>query len=164
MFSRVLEGFKNHYLYIPARYVNYTAFDYRINGTGKPLIEDLEVIASMRNILRFAKVSAQVKNSIPNTKVTVKLDEDDPDMEKTMEEIKGMIMNLNESLVPIGIIDSYDVSKWLHSAGYTLEYKDGQLPDMTIDINDSNRNIPIPDKELEDDLKKSIVYEDGFKS
>jgi hypothetical protein len=162
MFSRVLEGLKTTILYIPARYVNYTAFDYRINGTGKPLIEDLEVIASMRNILRFAKVSAQVKNSIPNTKVTVKLDEDDPDMEKTMEEIKGMIMNLNESLVPIGIIDSYDVSKWLHSAGYTFEFKGGQLPDMTIDINDSNRNIPIPDKELEDDLKKSMYMKMGL--
>lgn len=162
MLSRVLAEKQTRVLYIPEVQVSYFAFDYRENGTGKTLLEELKLLSSLRALLRFSKVSATIKNNIGVTKVDVKLDEDDQDAQARIEEVRDFVMKTREMTIPIGLNTSTDIVDWLHRTGFMFTYDHPSLPDMKIDMSEHTPNHPVADDELEDELKKSTYMKLGL--
>jgi len=162
MLGRTLKNNKTKLLYVPATQLSYYAFNYRENGTGKPILDDLLVQSSLRTMVKFSKVSALIRNNIPNVKVDVQLDNDDPDAPKTMESVRAYVMNTRSLSLPIGLNKTTDVVDWLHKYGFSFNFKHDSLPDMSIDTSEESRSHVVPDEEVETELGKSMYMKLGL--
>ena len=159
---RTLNNLQTRLLYVPSSQLSYYAFNFRSNGTGKPILDGLSTISSLRTMLRFSKISALIRNSIPNTEVSVTLDDNDPDAPKTMESIKSYVMNTRSLSLPIGITKTSDVVDWLHKYGFNFNFKHADLPDMEINSDEKSVNHTLPDSDAEDELKRMMYMKMGL--
>lgn len=160
MLTRALKHQRTNLLYLPKELVNYFAYDFRDNGTGKSLMEKNSVLYSIRAILLFTKLMAQVKNSVTNTKVTVNLDEDDPDPEKTIADITNLAMHSRRTIFPFGVVNVKDLSQWAQSLGFYFDFKGNGIPNMEVNFEDTSTNKTIPDTAVDEDIRKMIFM--GF--
>ena len=87
MLARSLANKGTRVLFMPIEVVSYFANDYLPTGIGKSLMDSMKILTSLRAVLLFAKVMAMTKAAIARTIVNVELDPDDPDPQKTMEEV-----------------------------------------------------------------------------
>lgn len=160
MLTRALKHQRTNLLYLPKELVNYFAYDYRDNGTGKSLMEKNSVLYSIRAILLFTKLMAQVKNSVTNTKVTVNLDEDDPDPEKTIADITNLAMHSRRTIFPFGVVNVKDLSQWAQSLGFYFDFKGNGIPNMEVNFEDTSTNKTVPDTAVDEDIRRMIFM--GF--
>lgn len=160
MLTRALKNQRTNLLYLPKELVNYFAYEYRDNGTGKSLMEKNSILYSIRAILLFTKLMAQVKNSITNTKVTVNLDEDDPDPEKTIADVTNLAMHSRRTIFPFGVINVKDLSQWAQSLGFYFDFQGEGIPNMKIDFEDTSTNKVVPDTSIDEDIRRMIFM--GF--
>lgn len=155
MLARALSARQTKVLYIPSDYIVYYAHSFYQNGVGKSLTDDLMVISSIRAMSLFAKLMAMVKNSIPATKVRVSLDEDDPDPDKTIDAIMAMVLNNQQTYLPIGTTNIADITDWATRLGYEFEFTGHpRIPTTTIDYESAKINHEVPDDDLDEDLRK----------
>lgn len=173
MWERVLRNKKTKLLFIPSELVTYYAFRYRENGTGESLLETVTVLSSIRAILMFARIMANVKNSVTTTEIDVTLDDDDPDPAKTMDKIISEVMKGRQTQLPIGINRVEDLVDWSKKVGNKFNFKHKSLPDMDVNTNDSNTSKTVPDSDLDEEVRKQILMafalppkavEDGYDS
>ncbi len=157
MLTRVLSNQKTRLLFLPADLVQFYAFEYRENGTGLSLLEKISLLASFRAILLFGKMMSSIKNSIPTTKVSVVLDENDPDPAKTKERIISETLKNRQIELPVGLLNVHDLTQWVHKVGYLYEFEHSDLPNIKIDLSDVNRSITATDDELEEDIRNRIL-------
>ncbi len=157
MLKRVLKNQKTRILFLPEELVQYYAFDYRSNGTGKSLLEQVSVLASIRAILLFGRLMATIKNSIPNTKVNVKLDDNDPDPVRSKERVIAQILKNKQAELPVGILNIHDLTSWVHKIGYFFEFEHPNLPDIKIDTSDVSRDFKVPEDALEEDIRDRML-------
>jgi len=154
MFTRALEGKKTRILFLPESLVSYFAYDFRENGMGISRLEKINIIVSMRVIMLFAKLMANIKNSIPLTKVTANIDKDTPDIIKAVNDIVTATAKTHQVGIPIGISNVNDIVSWMHNAGYVYDIKSEKLPDTTIDISDNSRAIKTPEDTISEVLEE----------
>lgn len=155
LLARTLKEKKTRILYIPSEFMVYYAFKYYPNGVGKSLTDDLMVISSIRAMVLFAKLMAMVKNTIPATKVSVTLDEDDPDPDKTIDTIMALVMNMQQTYLPIGTTNVADITDWATHLGYQFEFTGHpRIPTTSIDYQSAKINHDVPDDELDENLRK----------
>jgi len=162
MFFRGLEGKKTRLLYVPKQMLEYFAFDYRDNGTGKSMLEKVSMLFSIRSILLFTRLMANIKNSVTTTEITAKLDDDDMNPEVTMEQIISETMKTRQTQLPIGVTKIDDLVDWSHKVGFKYNFKHPRLPDIDIDINDTNTSKVVPDDELDDMIQEHIIMSFGL--
>lgn len=163
MFVRALAGRRTSLLYVPKDLITYYAFQYNDIGVGKSLLENLAVLSSLRSILLFSKVMGQVKQSIDMTKVTISLDPDDPDPEKSIEQMQDSILKLRQNYMPLGINNFVDIVNWLNKAGLQFEYENNPLiPDVKVTFDNNNMQHTIPDTDLDEDLRKQTILAFGL--
>ncbi len=162
MLTRVLKKKKTRLLFLPASVVQYYAFEYRKNGTGKSLLEKIGLLASIRAILLFGKLMATIKNSIPTTKYTVDLDPNDPDPVRTKERIIAETLKNKQLELPVGLLNVHDLSQWVHKVGNYYEINHDDLPNIKIDISDVNRSIQEPESDLEEDIRNRMLMTLGI--
>lgn len=154
MFTRALEGKKTRILFLPESLVSYFAYDFRENGMGISRLEKINIIVSMRVIMLFAKLMANIKNSIPLTKVTANIDKDTPDIVKAVNDIVTATAKTHQVGIPIGISNVNDIVSWMHNAGYVYDIKSEKLPDTTIDIQDNSRAVKTPEDTISEILEE----------
>lgn len=154
MFTRALEGKKTRILFLPESLVSYFAYEFRENGMGISRLEKINIIVSMRVIMLFAKLMANIKNSIPLTKVTANIDKDTPDIIKAVNDIVTATAKTHQVGIPIGISNVNDIVSWMHNAGYVYDIKSEKLPDTTIDISDNSRAIKTPEDTISEILEE----------
>jgi len=157
MLSRVLKHEKTRMLFLPREIVQFYAFDYRNNGTGASLLEKVSILSSIRAILMFGNIMSTIKNSIPTTKLTVELDEKDPDPARTKERIIAETLKNRQLEMPIGILNVHDLTQWVHKLGYMYEFNHPNLPNIKIDLEDVSRSITQPEESLEEDMRNRIL-------
>ena len=158
MLNRALRNQHTRVLFLDASTISYVAFEYRDNGTGKSQLEKLKTLSSMRAIATMTRIMANVKNSIVNTEIDVKLDEDDPDPEKTVEMVIEEVTKSRELLTPFHLETMDDLVRWSRRVGYTFNFKhDTRLPDMEITHRDVAGERAEPDRELDDKYKKDMI-------
>jgi len=162
MMLRILKNQKTRLLFIPAELVQFYAFEYRANGTGMSLLEKISVLSSIRAILMFGKMMSTIKNSIPTVKMTVDLDDKDPDPARTKERVIAETLKNKQLELPVGILNIHDLTQWVHKVGYFYEFNHPDLPNIKIDISDVNRSIQEPDEGLEEDIRNRILMTLGI--
>ena len=162
MFLRGLEGKRTRLLYIPKQMLEYFAFDYRENGTGRSMLEKVSMLFSIRSILLFTRLMANIKNSVTTTEITAKLDDDDMHPEVTMEQIISETMKTRQTQLPIGVTKIDDLVDWSHKVGFKYNFKHPRLPDIDIDVNDTNTSKVVPDDELDDMIQEHIIMSFGL--
>lgn len=163
MFMRALADQRTSLLYVPRELVVYYAFQYTDIGTGKSLLEDLSVLSSLRAILLFSKIMAHAKQSIDVTKVNVSLDPNDPDPEKTIEQVQDSVLKLRQNFLPLGINNPVDLVNWIQRAGLQFSYDNNpRLPNLKLDFENANLSHTVPSSELEDDLRKQTIIALGL--
>jgi len=163
MFSRALSDQKTNLLFIPKELVSYIAFNYDETGVGVSLLNNLKILTSLRAILLFSKTMAYAKQSIDVTKVNISLDPNDPDPEKTIEEIQSSVLKLRQNYFPLGMNNPSDLVDWIQKAGLQFSYENNPLiPDVKIDFDNVNLQHTIPDSDLEDELRKQTILALGL--
>lgn len=163
MFTRALAGQKTNVLFIPKELMTYFAFYYDEYGVGKSILDNLSILCSLRSILLFSKVMAYSKSAIDVTKVTISLSPEDPDPEKTIEQVKDGVLKLRQNFFPLGINNPVDLVNWIQRAGLQFAYDNNPLiPDVKIDFENANLDHSVPESELEDTLRKQTFQALGL--
>ena len=163
MLSRALAKQHTQLLFMPAELMTYFAFRFNANGIGKSLLEDMQILNSLRSMLMFANVMSSLKNSIGRTEVKLKLDEADPDPKKTIEIAMHEIARTRQQYFPLGMNSPTDLVDWLQRSGFefTFEGHPG-LPDVNVDFGEKNSNYVKPDTDLEESLRKRAIMAVGL--
>lgn len=158
MFSRALAQQHTQLLFLPVELMTYFAFKYTSQGIGKSLMDDMKIMNSLRAMVLFSNVMASLKNSIGRTDVKLKLDDSDPNPQKTIETAMHEIIKSRSAYFPLGVNRPTDLVDYLQRAGYefTFEGHPG-LPDVSIEFGEKNTNYAKPDTELEESLRKRSI-------
>lgn len=155
MLSRQLSNMGTTLVYLPAEMVSYFAFDYTPEGVGLSLLEKTKLYASLRAVLMFANIMAGVKNSVGRRKLSIKLDDDDPEKSVTVETIINEFVALQTSTLPIGRLNPADIVDSLQRAGIQVVVDGGSYwPETSLDLEETHRDIHKPDTDLEDLLRR----------
>lgn len=161
--TRCLKGQRTQMLWVPAEHLVYFAMDYDELGFGKSLLDDIRNLSSMRIMLMVAGIAASLRNSIGRTKVSIKMDEEDDDAGKTLEDIQDEILKSRMNPIPFGVNNVADISKYLQRSCYEFEVTgNSALPDMQINFEQFNSNYPKPDEELQNQLKDLTIQHFGL--
>jgi len=163
MLARALAKQHTQLLFLPAELMTYFAFRFDDNGVGKSLLDDMQILNSLRAMVMFANVMSSLRNSIGRTEVKLKLDESDPDPKKTIEIAMHEIARTRQQYFPLGMNSPTDLVDWLQRSGFefTFEGHPG-LPDVSIDFGEKNTNYVKPDSELEESLRKRAIMATGL--
>lgn len=163
MLARALSKQHTQLLFVPTELMTYFAFRYNDNGFGKSMLDDMKIINSLRTLLLFANVMASLKNSIGRTSVKIKLDEHDPNPQKTLEIAKDLILRSRQATLPVGMSNPADVSDFLAKANVEFIHEGHPgLPDVNVDFGESASSYVKPDTDLEDSLRKRSIMSTGL--
>lgn len=165
MLARALASKFTRLLYLPADMVMYYAFDYRNNGTGKSLLEDSLVLASMAGMLLYANVKSSIQNAVPITDIKLTVDEDDPNPLGTAEKFLSETIRANNVNFPLGMTDPMYLHDWMIRAGYRLTVESPYLPSLDVDRNVNtgvNGDVIDASKEVYDSIVGMIVKSIGM--
>lgn len=155
MLARHFANQMTQLLYVPVELVTYFAYKYDSRGVGISLLNSTRYLNSLRAMLLFSGVLANVRNSIGITKVNMKLDEIDGSPEDAIEMAVHEFMRQRQLNFPVGITAPGDVADWVTRAGYEFSFTGNEgLPDMEIDASETSRSYPEPNNELENELRK----------
>lgn len=156
MFARALADQKTTMLYIPAELVCYYAFNFNEYGIGKSMLENINILISMRAVLLFATVNRQIKESIDNVTVKLTLDEDELDPRKTIAEVTKHVLDLRQNSFPFGsTLDPNDISDMLVKSGLNLVTSGCPgMPATTLEYENTQLNHVAPADELSERLKR----------
>lgn len=159
MFNRALKGKKTKVIYLPVDVVSYFAYEYKENGMGLSRLEKISVLMSMRAIMLFAKLMANIKNSIPITEVEATIDSKEPDVKAAMNKIISATLKNHQVSLPIGTADVNSLVQWAHNLGYVYNITSDRLPDTKVKLNDSSRSIKIPEDTISEILEELCYME-----
>ena len=162
MFNRALKAQKTRLLFLPDDLVAFYAFDYRENGTGKSMLEKVSMLFSIRSIILFSRLMANIKNSVTTTEVSATLDDDDINPEQTMEKIISETMKTRQTQLPLGVTKIDDLVDWTHKVGYKFNFDHPGLPKMNISTSEENTSKVIPDDELDAQIQEHIIMSFGL--
>lgn len=159
MFNRSLQGKKTKILFLPVDVVSYFAYEYKDNGMGLSRLEKISVLMSMRAIMLFAKLMANIKNSIPITEVEATIDAKEPDVKAAINKIISSTLKNHQVSLPIGTADVNSLVQWVHNLGYVYNISSDRLPDTKVKMNDASRNIKIPEDTISEVLEELCYME-----
>lgn len=158
MLARTLSQKYTQLLLIPGEQMTYMAFKYNADGTGKSLMDDLKLINSLRVALLLSDVHSSLRNSIGATNIEFKLDEDDPNPQKTIEEGLTEIVRARSNLLPLGMNDPSDIVNHLQRASFQVSFTGHPgLPDVGLTTSQVNTSYVKPDTDLSEDLRKQTI-------
>lgn len=157
MFARTMSGKRTKVLVLPANLVAYHAYDFKSNGTGRSKLERVSLLYSMRAILLYASLAANVKNSIPLSKVVVTIDDDEPNVEKAMKQAVSHVIRNKTAEIPIGEVGTRGLATWSNQLGLNFTFKNKKLPTTEIEIDNTSRNIITPDDSLTEKIE-DLIY------
>ena len=163
MLSRALSKQHTQLLFIPIELMTYIAVDYSEDGIGKSLLDNMKILNSLRSMVMLGNVFTSLKNSIGRTEVKIKLDEDDPNPQKTIEIAMHEIVRSRQNQFPLGVNSPNDIVDWLQKASFEFTYEGHPgLPDVNVDFGEKNTNYAKPDTELEELLRKRSIMGAGL--
>lgn len=155
MFNMTLHKRNVDVIYVPAGMLNYVAFDHDARGIGTSLIEKNKLFITIRASMMIADIFGAMRNSVPQTKVNVTLDEDDDDHYQTIEIIKDKISRMTGAKFPVGILSPSDILDALQKASINMNIDGGTaFPSTSVEVEDTQRNVAVSDSDLSENMKK----------
>lgn len=164
MLARAMKQQLTQLLYLPADLMTYFAYKYDDNGIGKSFLDDMRILNSLRSMLLFAQVQADVKNSIGRTTVNLKLSDVDPNPQKTIEVAMHEVMQArSQNTMPFNRTTPADLTRWVSTAGVEFQFEGHPaLPDTKIEFTEHNTNYAKQDSGLEEQLRKRAIMGTGL--
>ena len=162
LFIRTLKNNKSRLLYLPVELVSYYAFEYRKNGTGKSVLEKIAMLASIRAMLLFSRLSGFIKSVLPVTKVSVELDENEVDKPKAIQKIKTEVMKSRRSKMPFGTLSIEDFVNWVYDAGFVFEFNDTYLSNTKVTTEDIQYDSADVDSEMFEKIEEYMAMAFGL--
>lgn len=163
MLARAMAKQMTQLLYIPIDLVTYFAYKYDNYGIGKSLLADMRILNSMRAMTLFARVMANIKNSIGRTQVDLKLDERDPNPKKTIETAMHEVAQTRQQAFPFGLSTPGDLVDWTQKAGFEFTFSGHpSIPDTSVTFSEKNSDYTKPDDALEEELRKRQIMTIGL--
>lgn len=148
-------------IYVPAGMLTYWAYDYDENGMGLSLMEKTKMFSTIRSAVLIANIFGAVKNSVPQTNVSVTIDEEDDDPYQTLEIIKDKVSKMTGAMLPIGVSRPSDIMDALQKASINMTVEGGNaFPNTRAEIIDGSRQVVTANPELDEMLKK--MHLSGF--
>lgn len=121
MFARACSQMQTQLIYIPKRFLTYFAFDYDDRGVGISLLTATKTIASIRATVSMANFFATIRNSTNYRKITLELDENDPDPDETVETTIHEISRATQQNMPMFEPNPTDIVNFIQNAGMGFE-------------------------------------------
>jgi hypothetical protein len=163
MLARDLAKKMTQILIVPAEYMTYYAFKHNPDGTGQSLVDEQSTIMTLRAVLLFAQVMSAIKNSMGNTKVSMQLDPNDPDFEKSIEIAQHEFARSRNFSLPENPGDVRDITRTLQNAAVQWDFKGHpRIPDMEISTEDVQSSRVAPDTDLSELMRKSNIMGMGL--
>lgn len=160
---RALADKQTRIVFVPAEYVSYIAFDYRENGTGKSLLEDISVLASFKAMLTLAEIYSNINKAVPTTEVVVNIDEKDPEPMKTKETIKQLVLDARRGSIPWGETSLEKQGQWIQNAGIRFTYNHPAFPATSITFEKGNNKDGYElDSTVKENIDKDILKSLGL--
>jgi hypothetical protein len=161
MFSRLLKNQKTSVVYVSSKHLEMYTFNYRQNGTGESLLERIRVLSSIRAIIFFTRLKAEIKNNVPTIKITLDIDDDSIDPEATRDATIAEFIKNKEFDIPIGLQKINDLSDWIHKLGYFFEVNNKNIPKLGMNMEDVTRTVNIPEESIEKEITDKIFMSLG---
>lgn len=163
MLARALEEKQTKLIFVPAEYVSYIAFDYRKNGTGKTIIEDITLLASFKAMLLLSQIYASVTSNIPVNDVIVDIDEKDPEPFKTKEMLEQVILNGGRNRLAWGETSIERFGSWIQNSGTRITWNHKTFPDTKISMEKKNTEVSYtPNTEVMDNISGYMLRHLGL--
>ena len=165
MFARAMKQQNTQILYVPSELMTYYAYKYDDNGFGKSLLDDMQTINSLRAMLLFSGVMADVKNAVGRSRVKLKISENDPNPQKAVEIAMHEVMKARQrNYFPIGQTNNPgDIMRSISTAGVEFEFEGHPaLPDTSVEFSETNSNYVKADSGLEEELRKRSIMTVGL--
>lgn len=163
MLARALAAQHTQMLFLPIELMTYFAFKYSPDGVGRSVLDEMKILSSLRSMLTFANTMAAMKNSIGRTGVAIKLDETDPDPQKTIDRYMHEIARTRQQAFPIGVTSPVDLTNYMQRAAFEFSFTGHpRMPDTSVEFTEKNSNYVKPDTELEEDLRKRSIQKFGL--
>lgn len=163
MLYRALKGHFTRILFIPAEYITYFAFDYHTNGVGRSYLDQLSSITSLRAMVLYSKVWAQVRSSIETTDVKITFDPRDPDPLNTIEIVENLVARSRQQIFPNGLRRVADFTDWLQRAGIRISFEGHpRIPNTSLAFESTKIDHVEPNNELEETLRHMTYMHFGL--
>ena len=165
MFYRALRGKRTRVLFVPKEVMSYMAFDYDNRGFGISLLDNMKVLISLRIQFMLAQLRAGIMNSIPETLVTLRIDEKDPDPRKTIQiaNVMALQSRSNSGLI-IGASNVQTIEDRVNQSNIrmAIESDNPKIPQIGHDISKTTADIPAPDNEVAEGIKRDTIMGTGL--
>lgn len=123
IFNNVIQKKNVKLVYVPEPLMVYYCFEYRNNGTGKTLTEDLRTLIAIRTTLLYANLGIMIENSTTHRNVTVSAPKNGINILKLMEKVRNTLMEKEKMIYSTnpGQIQEQLLTRGLHITPETLE-------------------------------------------
>ena len=155
MLSRTLADKQTRLVFVPNELLSYIAMDFDEVGRGKNILQDINVLSSMRAALMFSGVVSDIKSNIPQTKVKLTIDERETDISKTIAVSVAEVLKTSQMEVPIGLSSPSDFVAWAHKSGFQFSF-DGHpsIPQTKFEFSDASVDRGSRDNTTIEDIRK----------
>lgn len=155
MFSRALKQLNTQLLFLPKDYMTYIAFDYKVNGVGRSLLEKTKIIGSLRMVNTITDAIANAKSAIDHRTLEIRLDPDDPDPIKRTEQYLHEFQRATKADFPLGNNSYVDITNYLQKAGVQVKITGHEgMPDMGMEFSNQRYDYTKPDSDYAEGLAK----------
>ena len=163
MLYRALNNMKTRMMFIPKQYVSYIAFDYRSNGTGKTLLEDVTFLASFKAMLTLSEIYAAINKNIPVTEIKAIIDDNDPEPLKTKEMMEQDIFTSGNRRMIWGETSMEKHINWISNSRFRVTWVHKTFPENDVIVDHKNKATDYTvDTETGDRVMKSILKSMGL--
>ena len=161
IYKKISNNEKINVIFVPSKYLAYYATNYRNNGTGKSVLEEIQLLASIKAMLFLTRMTAYIRGAITITDVKVELDETEENPDRVLAKLLNYVKKSRQMQLPMGMLKVNDLVDWLHNVGFKVTAKHPKLPNFDIDIDENALPVNIPDDSLEELIDKYQILTIG---
>ena len=161
MFMRQLSNEMTHIVFLAADQVAYLAYEYDDNGMGVSMLDGVKQVAVLRTMCNFANFMASIRNAVGRTRVTLNIDERDPDPEKSSAILQDEFLRSQAGVSPTDVASSAEMFRVIRQMGIIFDVQGNtRIPNTSVNVEDFQSQKQMIDNEFMDRLEKQVYM--GF--
>ena len=160
LFYNMLKKIKTKIVFIPDPLMTYYAYEYRTDGSGKSLLEDVEFLLALRTTLIVATVLTSMKNAVDHKTIEVDVDEKNINLDQTLTTYKNIAVSKN---IPSFNNNPYSAAKGIIDQSISVIPKNikGLPGSLSVDKTHSSAGVTEPEPALLERLTEMFVTHIG---
>ena len=160
MLYRLLENKETSLVFIPESLITYVAFDYRENGQGKSLLEDISFVLSLIVALLVTNLMAMMKNAVAKQEISVDFDEEETNQDQIIDQIRSLAIQKGQLNITT---NPFDIANSVTEQSISVKaVKHPNAPGFNIDRTFTTDNMPKADTDLLETLQSWLTTAFGI--